>query len=118
MTDATRYSDMIKAALDYCPDPDVTFEGVMAMLRESRGLAWYSPNAVMITEPGPRNLLHMSICGGELDELLTILLPAVEKYARDNGCKGLTGFGRAGWPRILRKHGFESRAIYFEKDFA
>jgi len=36
------------------------------------------------------------------------LLSVVAQWARENGCKRLEGNGRAGWERVLKRHGWRA----------
>jgi len=41
----------------------------------------------------------------------------LESFARDAGCAGIEFYGRPGWQPHARKHGYQSKAIVYEKFF-
>ena len=45
--------------------------------------------------------------GTRMIEWLPMVQRAMSKYARDNGCTHLEGFGRKAWGRVLAKHGWQ-----------
>ena len=51
--------------------------------------------------------LHVWLAGGEMDELINKMLPAVEAFARAAGCNRLSIAGREGWERMLRGKGYD-----------
>jgi hypothetical protein len=51
-----------------------------------------------------------------LDDVLVPLFQEFERYARSHGCSRLEGFGRLGWIRALKPHGWRAVAVVIEKD--
>lgn len=47
---------------------------------------------------------------------LVPLMDTVEAWARAEGCVRLQGYGRLGWVRALKPHGWRPRAVEIEKD--
>jgi hypothetical protein len=58
--------------------------------------------------------LHLFIAAGDLDRLLTVYLPQVKDFARDNGCNGLTSVSRKGFMRRFPAYGFKPKSVTFE----
>ena len=70
----------------------------------------------MVTEiiPFPRNrVLRVWLAGGELDELQRYQ-PALENYARSEGCSRIEIDGRKGWERAL--DGYKAERVILTKD--
>ena len=81
---------------------------------------WVAPRCVLVTRilnyPEKR-IMELFLCGGEnLAEHLDKGLGLLEKYARAAGCHGMELWGRRGWERYLRPHGFESALYVVRKD--
>lgn len=53
---------------------------------------------------------HMKLFDTQMHEVL-------EKFAKDAGCSGIEYFGRAGWRKDARKHGYISESVMYEKYF-
>lgn len=62
--------------------------------------------------------LHIILLGGSDFPELAKLLPTVEQFAKDNGCRALENWGRQGWSRVLQKHIPDFKEVYrvFRKD--
>ena len=52
---------------------------------------------------------------GYLDEVLS-LIPDLEDFAREHGCKAIRMQGRKGWARVLPSYGWkEDKQVIFER---
>jgi len=71
--------------------------------------------AALERDPGERRLL-IWLAGGALGELLDDLLPRVEAWGRECGCRRVVVIGRAGWERSLKSKGFAPLARLIAKD--
>lgn len=40
-----------------------------------------------------------------------------DRFARDAGCQGIEFFGRPGWEPHVKKHGYKTKSVVFEKYF-
>jgi hypothetical protein len=59
--------------------------------------------------------LDMVFTGGiELQRWKTPMLDILQRYAKDNGCKIIESYGRAGWERIFKQDGFKKRFMFYE----
>jgi len=54
--------------------------------------------------------------GSRMREWLNPALDILEKYARDNDCKRLEGYGRKAWGRALAKRGWEPDYIAYKME--
>jgi hypothetical protein len=51
--------------------------------------------------------LAVPFCGGErMEQWLPDILQALKDHARHNGCSSVEVFGRKGWERVLKPHGY------------
>lgn len=55
---------------------------------------------------------------GDLDEILTEIMPKAEAYFKANGCTRIMFEGRTGWSRVLKSHGFKPHSVTLVKDIA
>jgi hypothetical protein len=62
-----------------------------------------------------RKFLQAWLGGGNLKELISVILPALEEYARINDYSHIVGTGRSAWGRVLERHGFEAVSTNFAK---
>jgi len=56
--------------------------------------------------------------GTRMAEWLPMAQRAMTKYARDNGCTHLEGFGRKAWGRWLAKYGWEPEYIAYRMELS
>jgi hypothetical protein len=71
--------------------------------------------AVIENDPSERRLL-IWLAGGERGELEDTLLPQVEAWGRETGCRRAMVIGRAGWERTLKSKGYAPLARIVAKD--
>lgn len=94
-------------------------DDVAAMVGRGEAQFWSAPGSAMVTmvedDPHERRLL-IWLAGGELRELIGQVLPRVEAFARENGCRRLMVIGRAGWERALKPQGYAPVARLIAKD--
>lgn len=73
----------------------------------------------VIDYPGPHRGMALDWIGGtRMAEWLPIVQRAMSKYARDNGCTHLEGFGRKAWGRWLAKYGWEPEYIAYRMELS
>jgi hypothetical protein len=80
---------------------------------------WPGENCAVVTEFDcfPRlKSLHFWLCGGDLTELVEILRPRIEDWAKAEGCTRFTTCGRAGWQRVMARHGYSPTWHVCSKD--
>jgi hypothetical protein len=71
--------------------------------------AWTSGDSLVVTEVVhyPKvSVVNIVIAVGSLDEVMS-LQPAIEDFARKNGCDALRMVGRKGWSQVLPQHGWK-----------
>lgn len=56
------------------------------------------------------------LAAASFEDALTPLFGTLEQWAREQGCVRLQGYGRMGWVRALKPHGWRPRAVEIEKD--
>lgn len=66
---------------------------------------------------GPKRGMVLDWIGGtRMVEWLPMVQSTMSKYARDNGCTHLEGFGRKAWGRLLAKYGWEPEYIAYRME--
>lgn len=70
-----------------------------------------------ITDYPSRRVLTSLFTGGTIlrewrDQMMSLLL----RWAEDNECTGIEGYGRKGWIKMLEPYGVKRGLIMFEKD--
>jgi hypothetical protein len=70
---------------------------------------WVSQNGAIVTElcRGDELYINVLIVGGDGGEIVNILRPQAERWAKTQGCTHVISTGRAkGWARVLAPHGY------------
>lgn len=65
-------------------------------------------------------MLAIQYCAGERNHMSHVedrMFQVLESFARDAGCAGIELFGRPGWTAHVKKYGYESQTIVYEKYF-
>lgn len=91
------------------------------------GQLWPGTDAALVTAfkyfPGPTGhhpcvkVIEVIIAAGDADEVVDVLRPAAEEWAREQGCSFVLVESRAGWERILKKHGYDAYQVTLVKEF-
>jgi GNAT superfamily N-acetyltransferase len=96
-------------------------EDVERLVAEGRAHFWPGRGCAVVTEfySYPRmKACNLWLLGGDLKELLQ-MRPAIEAWARAQGCTRILGGGpRRGWERVLRPHGYRPEWIIYCKDLS
>ncbi len=103
-----RCSKWLQDALDYAGNTH-DLHHVAKGIKEGHFQFWPAPEAAIVTELVyyPKfTILHAWLVGGNLEQVIE-MIPSLDAYGRAFGCSKLTGCGRAGWVRALKRHGFE-----------
>lgn len=100
--------------------PLVTADELVKEVTENRGQLWAGESSDVFTRvvdgPGGR-VLEMGPVAGDLDEMLSVILPKIEMWAKAAGCTEIhVTAGRHGWTRVLRDRGYEEEAVLLRKD--
>jgi GNAT superfamily N-acetyltransferase len=95
-------------------------EDVARLVGQGRAQFWPGARCAVVTEfydyPKLR-ACNVWLLGGDLTELLD-MLPAIEAWARGQGCARMLGGGpRAGWGRVLAPRGYRPGWTLYCKDF-
>ena len=105
----SRCKGWIQAALDHSPGLE-TIEDVERNIESGRYHFWPSQQSAVITrvDEYPTGKVLMAVHGGgNLAELMTRVIPALEEFAQCNGFDYFGGEGREGWVRTLKSSGYE-----------
>lgn len=68
---------------------------------------WFFPND---------KVLNLWLAGGNLRELVELMFPAAEQWARDRGATRIMLAGRKGWERVFAPKGFSMLSTVLVKD--
>jgi hypothetical protein len=86
-----------------------TIEDIRDKIKVGMFYLWPGKKSAMVTEliilPQGK-ALNLIFCGGDYSELEE-MLPFIEMFAKELGCKRLYGGGRKGWLRKIKHLGFE-----------
>lgn len=78
----------------------------------------YGSIVTMITHyPSKKYLTVLMVGGSKMYLWMDTLADIVEKWARDNECDGVEGYGRIGWKKLLNRFGGTTQISIFEKEF-
>lgn len=106
----------IEDALEYARGTH-TIDDIEAGIEDGRFFFFSSEGSAVVVEfiDYPRlRVLNYFLIGGNLEQLVHRIEPAVTAWAKENGCRRVIGIGRKGLSRVFAKHGYEDgwTAIY------
>lgn len=114
-----RCRPLIEAALATGPGFE-TIEDVERLLQENKYQVWFAPRSCVISEivthANGRKTLHVVHMGGDLDELLEMIEPAICRWATAQGCGAIWGEGRRGWDRVMPRRGYRFAYVTMIKE--
>ena len=67
---------------------------------------------------GGKTLTVAALCGAESGVWLAALLAFLDRLAADQGCRQILAWGRPGWERLLRGHGYRRRVTGLIREVA
>jgi hypothetical protein len=70
----------------------------------------------VIEYPKRRALAMDWIGGGRMSEWLPLAQSTLERYARDNNCAHLEGYGREAWGRVLSKYNWRPEYVAYHME--
>lgn len=81
-----------------------TLSDVARAIIDGHAQHWRGQKSEIVTEI--KLFPQMKVCriwlaGGDMDELVNVMLPDVEAWAKENGCARVEIAGRKGWKRAL-----------------
>lgn len=94
-----------------------TIDDVCLLVGSGHFRLWTGEKSACLTEfvQMPRvKTLNIFICGGDLEELRTILDENLIPFAKQSGCTRITGAGRPGWSRVPSD--WVKGGVYMHKD--
>lgn len=96
-----------------------SFDDVVRGIASGEMQLWPAEDACAVTEISvypQRKTLNCFLAGGSMDRLKD-MAPAMEAWARQQGCDGTEITGRHGWARALSGIGYKPAAVVMRKDF-
>jgi len=99
----------IEAAVEHCRETH-SIEDIEEGIEQGVYRFFAMPNCaavVRIIEYPRKKVINYFLVGGDLDELMNKMEPHLTAWAKSQGCTGATLVGRAGWLRVLGKHGYK-----------
>ena len=103
-----RCKPWIEAALAHSPGLETIADVERAIERGSYQV-WFGRNCCAVTEIAHYARARALVVvhgGGDMDELLHELEPAMCAFAKNEGCTLIMGTGRKGWERVTRDRGY------------
>jgi hypothetical protein len=93
-------------------------EDLEADIFAGRAYLWPGKAAALVAQkmdyPSGESVLQVLWAVGDVDELLA-MAPGVEATGRLLGCSSMLIEGRAGWARVLKRHGYEPWSVTVRK---
>ena len=68
------------------------------------------------TYPRRKSMVLDFVGGSKLNEWKDIVIETIGRFAKENDCQHLEGYGRKGWERALRGNGFYSEYIAYRME--
>jgi hypothetical protein len=102
LVDLQKCEHFLEPALEY--DDCHEMQDIADAIADGSMQLWSGTNGAMVTQVQdyPRKrVLHVWWAGGELQTILE-LIPHIEQFAKDIGCKKITCTGRRGWERVFK----------------
>jgi hypothetical protein len=115
MDELTRCREWIEAALEYSGGTHDFMDIVDGVLSGHMQL-WAGPEGCAVTEIvvyPKKKVLHVFLAGGKKEQIIDFQESAVQ-FAKMNECESMTLAGRAGWKRVLDKHGWDEAFTVLE----
>ena len=107
----------IEAALEYSGGTH-DFEDVVNQVKQGMLQFWPAPDACAITEIltyPKKKVMHIFLAGGNMDTIVA-MNESAERFAKFNGCTGMSIAGRTGWSRVLKAKGYQVAFTTLGKD--
>ena len=102
----------ISEALEYA-DGKYNLDDIEQRIRARTAILFTSDksSAVVWVEDYPQvRSLVVAFGGGDLDDILAHI-PTIRDYGREVGCTQVDVYGRPGWSKVLKKHGFRQSSV-------
>jgi hypothetical protein len=114
--DYARFRPLFAEALD----PRLyAIEHLDGLLQSGRAQFWLGEDAAIVTEirsyPTGARVIHGLVAAGDLDEIVDVLIPRAEGWARSFGCVLAIIESRPGWARALKARGYEPHQMALRK---
>lgn len=115
MDELIRCRPWIEAALEYSGGTHDFLDVAESVMKGTMQL-WAGPEGCAVTEMiqyPKKKVLHVFLAGGKKEQIIDFQESALQ-FAQMNGCDSMTLAGRAGWKRVLDKHGWEEAFTVLE----
>ena len=66
--------------------------------------------------PSGASDVHGLVAAGDMNEIVERLIPEAEAWGKQQGCIGALIESRAGWARLLKRHGYEPHQMAVRKE--
>jgi hypothetical protein len=100
-------------------DPDFhRIEELDAKVSNGTALMWFTDHSAIAGEVQryPNALVLHCLCAtGDMDEIVNILAPQAEEWAKRAGCTHVVVESREGWARILKQRGYGPHTVAVAK---
>lgn len=109
MTEFARCAPWIAAALEHSIG-GWTLDDVREGLASGQLTLWPGERSCHVTQFAtyPRGkVVEVVASGGDLEELVGVLRPKIETWAKAQGCAAAFVIGRSGWTRAIKNSGYE-----------
>jgi len=113
-----RCREWIESALKKGGDTH-SFKNVVDGVLSGKMQLWHGSTGCAVTELvvyPKKKVLHVFLAGGTLDQILDMHSDAV-KWAKKQGCDGMTLSGRRGWKKALESKGWNEKLTTMAKEF-
>ena len=91
-------------------------------LAKGHSQLWATKNAAVVTGisdyEGGERMGQVDWAVGDLNDILTKIMPRAEAYLKARKCTRIMFEGRLGWSRVLKAHGYRSHSVTLVKDIA
>jgi hypothetical protein len=108
---------IITRALDYQDTHTIT--DIEEAIQKKRAQLWVGKKSVLVTQidgfPRGGKKCRIWLAAGSMSELVDEMLPAVERWAKEEKCTAVIISGRKGWARVLAKKQYKQNYVSLER---
>jgi hypothetical protein len=112
-----RFRDRFAEAMDPAFYP---IEYLDHLILSGRARLWVGAHAAIVAEirdyPGGARVVHGLVAAGRIEDIVRLLIPQAEAWAKASGCTHAIIESRSGWMRALRAHGYEPHQVAVRKE--
>lgn len=119
LTAIVEKAPLLEDALKYSGGTDTVVDIARGVL-EGKYQLWTAPNSVGVTQVVQHPQLkecHVFLIAGKLAEVERVR-PAIEDWAKKQGCSRILGYGRRGWERVMERAGYKFQSVILAKELS